>query len=165
MCKKRHPHAVGLLRGGGIVVFKLGLLSGWHIVLWPATGWVVPAPATSLRSAPLPARLQHAAQAVSVDVIGVDALLHGLRLPVGALASDLHVRQTKTVDIAEIVAVGLRYHQHPLVDVQPGIVDHVVAENHLGLVDARLYGGRLAVEVGVAVGVVLDDDLGPDTDI
>ena len=79
-----------------------------------------------------------------MGVIGVDALLHGLRPPVGALAGGLHVHQVQAVGIAEIVAVGLGLYQHPLVDIEARIVDHVVAENHLELAAA----GRVSTVSG-----------------
>lgn len=63
----------------------------------------------------------------------------------------------------EIIAVYFGLHQHPLVDVQPDIVDYVITEHHFRLIDVRFHGGHLAVEVGVAVSVVLHDDLGQDT--
>ena len=99
-----------------------------------------------------------------MDIVGVDALLHAPRPPACALTGGLYVHQVQAVGVAEVVAVRLGLHQHPLVDVQARVVDHVVAEDHLRLVDSRLHGGRLAVEVGVAVGIVLDDDLGPHAD-
>ena len=115
----------------------------------------------------LVAQVHHAAQAVGVDVIGVDAGLDALAPPVAAPAGHLHVHQIQAVHITEVVAVGLRLHQHPLVDVQPGIIDHIVAEHHLrplGAFQIHLYAGHLAVEVSVPVGVVVEDQLGTHPD-
>ena len=44
---------------------------------------------------------------VGVDIVGVDALLHALRPPVGALARDLHVHQVQAVGVAGVVACNL----------------------------------------------------------
>ena len=113
-------------------------------------------------AAVLVAQVHHTAQPVGVHVVGEDALLDVLPPPVAALAGHLHVDQIQAVHVAEVVAVHLVLHQHPLVDVQPGVVNDVVAEHHLralGALQAGFHAGRLAVEVRVPVGIVVQDQL------
>ena len=109
--------------------------------------------------------IHHAAQPVGVNIDHVHAFLNVLPPPIAALASDLYLNLIQAVDIAEVIAIFLGFHQNPLIDIQPGVVDHIVCLHDLGAMGASHRGldaGTLAVEVCVAVGVVLQDQLRPD---
>ena len=94
-----------------------------------------------------------------MDVGHIDAFLDALPPPVAAFANRHDLQLVQTVGVEEIVAVLLGLHQHPLVDVQSGIVNDIIRLDHFRLFNARLHAGRLAVEVRVAVAVVLKDQL------
>ena len=108
--------------------------------------------------------IHHAAKAVGVDVGHIDAFLDALPPPVAAFANRHDLQLVQTVGVEEVIAVLLGLHQHPLVDVQSGIVNDIIRLDHFRLFNARLHAGRLAVEVRVAVGIVLQDQLRADTD-
>ena len=106
--------------------------------------------------------IHHAAKAVGVDIGHIDALLDALPPPVAAFANRHDLQLVQTVGVEEVIAVLLGLHQHPLVDVQSGIVNDIIRLDHFRLFDAGLHAGRLAVEVRVAVAVVLKDLLRAD---
>lgn len=106
--------------------------------------------------------IHHAAKAVGVDVGHIDAFLDALPPPVAAFANRHDLQLVQTVGVEEVIAVLLGLHQHPLVDVQSGIVNDIIRLDHFRLFDAGLHAGRLAVEVRVAVAVVLKDLLRAD---
>ena len=108
--------------------------------------------------------IHHAAKAVGVDVGHIDAFLDALPPPVAAFANRHDLQLVQTVGVEEVIAVLLGFHQHPLVDVQSGIVNDIIRLDHFRLFNARLHAGRLAVEVRVAVAVVLKDQLRADAD-
>ena len=106
--------------------------------------------------------IHHAAKAVGVDVGHIDAFLDALPPPVAAFANRHDLQLVQTVGVEEVIAVLLGLHQHPLVDFQSGIVNDIIRLDHFRLFNARLHAGRLAVEVRVAVAVVLKDLLRAD---
>ena len=106
--------------------------------------------------------IHHAAKAVGVDVGHIDAFLDALTPPVAAFANRHDLQLVQTVGVEEIIAVLLGLHQHPLVDVQSGIVNDIIRLDHFRLFNARFHAGRLAMEVRVAVAVVLKDPLRAD---
>ena len=108
--------------------------------------------------------IHHAAKAVGVDVGHIDAFLDALPPPVAAFANRHDLQLVQTVGVEEIVAVLLGLHLHPLVDVQSGIVNDIIRLDHFRLFDAGLHAGRLAVEVRIAVGIVLQNQLRADAD-
>ena len=94
-----------------------------------------------------------------MDVGHIDAFLDALTPPITAFANRHDLQLVQTVGVEEIIAVLLGLHQHPLVDVQSGIVNDIIRLDHFRLFNARLHAGRLAVEVRVAVAVVLQNQL------
>ena len=94
-----------------------------------------------------------------MDVGHIDAFLDALPPPVAAFANRHDLQLVQTVGVEEVIAVLLGLHQHPLVDVQSGIVNDIIRLDHFRLFDAGLHAGRLAVEVRVAVGIILQDQL------
>ena len=90
--------------------------------------------------------------------------LDALPPPVAAFANRHDLQLVQTVGVEEIIAVLLGLHQHPLVDVQSGIVNDIIRLDHFRLFNARLHAGRLAVEVRIAVGIILQDQLRADAD-
>jgi len=108
--------------------------------------------------------IHHAAKAVGVDIGHIDALLDALPPPVAAFANRHDLQLVQTVGVEEVIAVLLGLHQHPLVDVQSGIVNDIIRLDHFRLFDAGLHAGRLAVEVRIAVGIILQDQLRADAD-
>ena len=99
-----------------------------------------------------------------MDVGHIDAFLDALPPPVAAFANRHDLQLAQTVGVEEIVAVLLGLHQHPLVDVQSGIVNDIIRLDHFRLFNAGLHAGRLAVEVRIAVGIVLQNQLRADAD-
>ena len=99
-----------------------------------------------------------------MDVGHIDAFLDALPPPVAAFANRHDLQLVQTVGVEEVIAVLLGLHQHPLVDVQSGIVNDIIRLDHFRLFDAGLHAGRLAVEVCIAVGIVLQDQLRADAD-
>ena len=99
-----------------------------------------------------------------MDVGHIDAFLDALPPPVAAFANRHDLQLVQTVGVEEVIAVLLGLHQHPLVDVQSGIVNDIIRLDHFRLFDAGLHAGRLAVEVRIAVGIILQDQLRADTD-
>ena len=84
--------------------------------------------------------------------------------PVATFANRHDLQLVQTVGVEEVIAVLLGLHQHPLVDVQSGIVNDIIRLDHFRLFDAGLHAGRLAVEVRIAVGIILQDQLRADAD-
>ena len=115
-------------------------------------------------TAVLVGEIHHAAKAVGVDVGHIDAFLDALTPPVAAFANRHDLQLVQTVGVEEIIAVLLGLHQHPLVDAKAGIVNDIIRLDDLGLFNAGLHAGRLAVEVRVAVGIILQDQLRTDAD-
>ena len=99
-----------------------------------------------------------------MDVGHIDAFFDALTPPIAAFANRHDLQLVQTVGVEEIIAVLLGLHQHPLVDVQSGIVNDIIRLDHFRLFNARLHAGRLAVEVRVAVGIILQDQLRADAD-
>ena len=99
-----------------------------------------------------------------MDVGHIDAFLDALPPPVAAFANRHDLQLVQTVGVEEVIAVLLGLHQHPLVDVQSGIVNDIIRLDHFRLFDAGLHAGRLAVEVCIAVGIILQDQLRADAD-
>ena len=97
-----------------------------------------------------------------MDVGHIDAFLDALPPPVAAFANRHDLQLVQTVGVEEVIAVLLGLHQHPLVDVQSGIVNDIIRLDHFRLFNARFHAGRLAMEVRVAVAVVLKDPLRAD---
>ena len=90
-----------------------------------------------------------------MDVGHIDAFLDALPPPVAAFANRHDLQLVQTVGVEEVIAVLLGLHQHPLVDAKAGIVNDIIRLDHFRLFNAGLHAGRLAVEVRVAVAVVL----------
>ena len=98
-----------------------------------------------------------AAHAVLVGVVLQDVLLHVLAPPVRTLAGDLHAQPIQAMNPAVVKAAFFMHRQG--LSGGRGVVHHVAFLHHLRLVDVRGDAGRQVVEVRVAVGVVLHDEL------
>ena len=97
------------------------------------------------------------AQTVLVQIVLQDIFLDVLAPPIRALAGDLHAQLVKAVHPA-VIKAALFLHDQGL-EGGGGVVNDVALLDHFGLINARLHGRRFVVEVGVAVGVVLHDQL------